>query len=117
MTHEMRLYREPFEKIARGTKTIELRLNDPKRQMLQVGDRIRFVCREQPELAVAARIEALHPFADFAALYAALPLDQCGYTPEEAVTASPKDMEQYYTPEEQKRYGVLGIQLRLESSC
>ena len=31
--HEMKLNKEPFESIQAGTKTIELRLNDEKRQI------------------------------------------------------------------------------------
>lgn len=34
--HEMHLDHEPFELIKNGKKTIELRLNDEKRQLLQV---------------------------------------------------------------------------------
>ena len=32
MIHKMRLHNEPFELIANGTKTFELRLNDEKRR-------------------------------------------------------------------------------------
>ena len=52
-------------------------------------------------------------FADFAALYAALPLDRCGYLPEEVPTASPEDMTVYYSAEKQARYGVVGIEISL----
>ena len=36
--HEMKLNNGPFESIKNGTKTIELRLNDEKRQLLKVND-------------------------------------------------------------------------------
>ena len=42
MIHEMKLNKEPFEKIRDGKKTIELRLNDEKRQRVRVGDSIVF---------------------------------------------------------------------------
>ena len=42
MKHEMKLNNKPFEKIKKGTKTIELRLNDEKRQLLKVNDYIEF---------------------------------------------------------------------------
>lgn len=38
----MKLNSEPFLKIADGTKTIELRLNDEKRRLIKVGDYIEF---------------------------------------------------------------------------
>ena len=42
MKHEMKLNNEPFIKIKNGTKTVELRLNDEKRKLLNVGDVICF---------------------------------------------------------------------------
>lgn len=35
--HEMRLHNEPFELIRNGSKTIEMRLYDEKRQLIKVG--------------------------------------------------------------------------------
>ena len=45
MKHEMRLHDTPFKMIQAGTKTIELRLYDEKRQQIQVGDEIEFHSR------------------------------------------------------------------------
>jgi len=42
MLHQMKLQPSPFEKIKNGSKTIEVRLNDEKRQLLKVGDEIQF---------------------------------------------------------------------------
>lgn len=42
MLHQMKLKSEPFYKIKSGSKIIELRLNDVKRQQVQVGDFIEF---------------------------------------------------------------------------
>ena len=59
---------------------------------------------------------ALHVFDSFEALYAALPLESCGYTKEEVTSgqALPSDMEAYYSKEEQKQYGVVGIEIKVE---
>ena len=43
--------------------------------------------------------------------YKSLPLLKCGYTTDNIDTATPTDMEQYYSVEEQKKYGVVGIEL------
>ncbi len=110
MTCEMRLAPLPFSKIAAGKKVIELRLNDEKRQKIRVGDRIRFVCTEGEQICIAT-VKALHRFSTFEALYRALPLEACGYSPEEVSSASPGDMYAYYTPEAEAQYGVLGIEL------
>ena len=110
MTHYMNLHAHPFELIASGRKTIELRLYDEKRRQIQMGDTIVFTCGEQ---SLTAMVVDLHRFPDFAALYQALPLDRCGYLPEELATAAPADMDVYYSAEKQARYGVVGIEIQL----
>ena len=57
------------------------------------------------------RVTALHLFESFSALYRALPLDKCGYTEENIATASPRDMDIYYSREEQAQFGVVAIEL------
>ena len=49
MKHEMKLHNGPFEKIKSGTKTIKLRLNDEKRQLLKIKDIIEFTNRTTDE--------------------------------------------------------------------
>jgi len=113
MTHKMKLRPHPFFMIKSGLKTIELRLYDEKRQQLQVGDTLLFANTETEE-ELSAKIAALHRFESFKELYSALPLEKCGYLPEEIETASYKDMEEYYSKEEQGKYGVVGIELILQ---
>lgn len=113
MLHSMRLQPGPFRRIASGRKTIELRLWDEKRRLLRPGDEIEFSCIADESQKLRARVVALHRFADFAALYRILPLDRCGYAPEALAEANPRDMEVYYTPAQQKQYGVVGIEFVL----
>ena len=82
MKHEMRLNAKPFKKIKDGEKTVELRLYDEKRRGISVGDIIVFTCRDSGE-RLEQRVKALHVFADFKQLYAALDLRKCGYAPQE----------------------------------
>ena len=109
--HLMKLYPEPFDKIVTGKKTIELRLNDEKRQKVRAGDTICFTCTEDRSRTVTVRVLRLHCFSDFTRLYAALPMEKCGYGADE--TADPSDMEKYYSAEEQERYDVLGIEFEV----
>ena len=109
-THEMKLHPSPFEKIKSGAKNIELRLFDEKRQKIKIGDTIIFTNTANGE-KMCVTVEKLHQFGSFAELYKALPLLQCGYTADNVNTAHPSDMERYYSAEEQKKYGVLGIEL------
>ena len=113
MTHTLNLHPQPFTMIADGHKTIELRLWDEKRSQIRVGDTLVFVHTEDGSKTLTATVTALHHFPDFAALYAALPLEKCGYLPEEVSTASPADMNEYYSAEKQARYGVVGIEITL----
>ena len=111
--HRMRLDPEPFAMIDAGEKTIELRLYDEKRRRIQAGDVIRFESTADDTDVLYALVEGLRFFASFDELYQALPLTACGYTEEEAGTASPRDMDRYYSPEAQQKWGVVGIELSL----
>ncbi|MBQ8474220.1 MAG: ASCH domain-containing protein [Clostridia bacterium] len=111
MKHFMSLQREPFEKIASGKKTIELRLYDEKRKAVAVGDVIVFSMMDDNSAKLEAKVTALHIFGSFKELYETLPLSKCGYS--ETENASYTDMEAYYPKEKQTQYGVVGIELRL----
>jgi ASC-1-like (ASCH) protein len=100
--------------IASGNKTIELRLFDEKRQLISIGDTLIFTNTKKTISTISNVVENLQKKANFEELYQALPLDKCGYLPEEITTASAKDMEVYYSLEKQKRYGVVGIEIRLK---
>lgn len=108
----MKLKPAPFEMMKSGRKTIELRLFDEKRQQIKVGEAIMFTNTESGE-TITATVTKLHRFESFEELYSALPLLKCGYTEENISSAHHSDMVQYYSEEEQKQYGVLGIELIL----
>lgn len=110
MIHYMKLSLLPFQKIANGTKTIELRLNDEKRQKMNVGDTVIFRCAESKDI-INANVKWLYKFADFETLYKTLNLFECGYNENELCSADFTDMQQYYSEEQIKKYGVLGIEL------
>ena len=42
MLHKMKLNESPFNRIKNGTKTVEFRLFDEKRQQIKIGDKIEF---------------------------------------------------------------------------
>ena len=109
MKHEMKLNNEPFECIKNGTKTIELRLNDEKRKLLTVGDYIEFTNRITTEKLLVEVID-LFKYNSFEELYKHFNKIEMGYSINEE--ANPKDMENYYSKEEQEKYGVLGIKIK-----
>lgn len=106
----MRLHKGPFELIKNGSKTIELRLYDEKRQMINVGDTITFENRSDGD-KIIVKVIALHKYPSFEELYKHFNKVSIGYKEDEE--ANPKDMELYYSSEEQFKYGVVGIEMEL----
>lgn len=106
--HYMKLHNDPFNLIKSGTKTIELRLNDLKRQKIKVGDLIEFTNRITDEKMVV-RVVDLIKFNSFSDLYKNFSKVSMGYREDEE--ANPSDMELYYSLEEQEKYGVLAIKI------
>ena len=106
----MRLHKGPFELIKNGSKTIELRLYDEKRQMINVGDIITFENRSDGE-KIQVKVIELHKYPSFEELYKHFNKVSMGYKEDEE--ANPKDMELYYSSEEQSKYGVVGIEVEL----
>ena len=109
MQYEMKLNSGPYKKIDEGTKTIELRLYDEKRQLLKIKDTIEFTNRETKEKLIA-EIEELYRYPSFEELYKHFDKVSMGYNEDEE--AKPSDMEEYYSKEEQDKYGVLGIKIK-----
>ncbi|MDO4382190.1 MAG: ASCH domain-containing protein [Clostridia bacterium] len=109
MKHEMKLNNGPYVNIKNGTKTIELRLNDDKRQLLKIKDLIEFTNKETLE-QMLVEIQNLYHYPSFDELYKHFDKVSMGY--KENDVADPKDMEKYYSKEEQEKYGVLGIEIK-----
>ena len=107
-THEMRMHPEPFSRIRAGTQIIESRINDEKRQKIAVGDHIVLALR--PELVEKVEVEVIELLhaPDFEKLFAMRPLAEFGIAkPEDA-----KNMYEYYSKEEEEKYGVVGIKFK-----
>lgn len=111
--HVMNLFPAPMQEIRTGNKTIELRLNDEKRKQISVGDTIKFINTEDSNDTLRVKVVDLFLFSSFAELYDNLPLLNCGYNEDNINTASPEDMEMYYSREKQNKYGVVGIKISL----
>ncbi len=111
MLHHMKLHPIPFYQMRKGEKTIELQLYDPKRQRIKVGDQIEFSNTQEKTEKLRVKVKALYPFASFSELYHVLPLAACGYT--DVTKADPNDMNQFYSVDEQQKYGVVGIEVEL----
>lgn len=110
MVHTMRLQDKPFKAIKNGDKTIEMRLNDEKRQKIKINDLIEFENMVTLE-HITVKVLNLHYFDNFKDLYNHFDKVSLGYKENEI--ANYKDMEQYYSQDEQSLYGVVGIEVEL----
>ena len=110
MLHKMNLWNSPFVCIKNGTKDIELRLNDEKRQAVSEGDVIEFTNVDTGECLWVQVLEKTE-YKDFHELYPNYEKSRMGYREDEA--CHPHDMEKYYPREKIEKYGVVAIRITL----
>lgn len=109
--HQMKLAKEPFDKIANGQKVIESRLFDEKRQTINIGDEIDFFQNDDSTKTVKTKVKALYRYDSFNCLFADFPPEYFGGSSREFLI---EEINQFYPKEEQMRYGVVGIKIELE---
>lgn len=107
MLHKMKLNQSPFERIKNGTKTIEFRLYDEKRQQIRVGDKIEFSKLTNLQEKLLVDVVELYRENTFENLFRKL------YTNEEEIMTKTKAMYNIYSPEKEQQYGVLGIKIKI----
>ena len=108
-SHSLHLNSAPFGKIKAGRKTIESRLNDEKRRDYNIGDTLLFTCRDTGEV-LTATITQLHHFPTFLELFKSIPKEKYA---NESLELLIQEIEQFYSAEEEQRWGVLGIEFTL----
>ena len=112
---DMRLADEPFEKIWREEKTVEIRLNDEKRRQINIGDKIFFHRLSEESNIIIATVTALHRFDTFRKLFSLALFLKTGSADMSADEAA-QSMYKYYTAEQEQKYGVLGIEIEYDES-
>ncbi len=112
MKHYMKLNDEPFEDMKNGSKTLEIRLNDPKRQLVNIGDHIIFQkitdLRETIEVSVLklqkykSRQELIldNPISSFGKRYT-------GYSYQQLINKGSN-----YTKEQEEKFEYLAIYIQ-----
>lgn len=109
MTHKMNLQDKYFDFIKNGTKRIELRLNDEKRQQIKIGDSIEF---SNEKYKFTTKVIGLLKYQDFKTLFNDFGIEILAdktMTKEELLGV----LSEFYTPEKQEKFGVLGIRVEL----
>ena len=105
MIFRMKLQNEPFKQIKKGIKKIEIRLNDEKRKIFEINDYIEFTNITTLEI-MFVKITNLYHFESFEKLFNNFDNSILG-------CGSYEEMYKYYSREEENKYGVLGIEIKV----
>ena len=110
MEHILKLQPKYFDYINDGTKRIELRLYDEKRQKINIGDTIIF--QKEPELEIIMKVKVIgilryNTFEDLFKDFDIEMLADRSMSKQELLNV----LEEFYTPEKQEQYGVVGIRI------
>ena len=112
MIHEMKLQPKFFDYIMNGTKRIEIRLYDEKRQKIKLGDKIKFF--KEPDLVdtMVVKVIGLLRYKSFDDMFEDFDisiLSDKSMNKKELISI----LEKFYPKEKQEKYGVLGIRIEL----
>ena len=109
MEHILKLQPKYFEYIKNGTKRIELRLYDEKRQSIQIGDEIEFSKLPELQEKLLVKVIDLYREDSFEKLFKKLFVGE----DEKTIKEKAETMHRFYTPEQEKEYGVVGIKIEV----
>lgn len=108
----MKLHPEPYGKIEKGVKSLELRLYDEKRKEIDIGDEIVFLKESDQEESVTAKVVGLVRYASFSDLLDDFtPEIYLGHTSKEEALAG---VSRFYSEDDQFKNGVLGIRIKVK---
>ena len=106
----MNLQPKYFDFIKNGTKRIELRLYDEKRQSIQLGDIIEFAKSDDEKFkAEVVGLLRYNSFADLFKDFDISILADSSMTKQELLEV----LEEFYSEEKQTEFGVIGIRIKL----
>jgi ASC-1-like (ASCH) protein len=112
MEYKMGLYKEPFDSIKTGKKTVEVRLFDEKRRKLNIGDTITFTKVPGNSETLTVEITEITVYPSFRKMYESIPatdFDASGDFIDEMV----ENTYEIYTPENEKKCGTVAIRVKL----
>lgn len=109
MQHQMKLTSIPFEKIRNGSKVIESRLFDEKRQAINLNDEILFSQTDDDTQTMNTKVIGILRYSSFQQLFANHDSNLFGGTSADELL---KEIKQFYSDEDEAKYGVVGIRLQ-----
>jgi hypothetical protein len=108
--HKMNLQPKYYDFIKNGTKRIELRLYDEKRQKIKLGDTIEFSKSETEKFN--AKVVGLIRYQSFEDLFQDFGVEILAdktMTKDELLSV----LSEFYTEEKQQKFGIIGIRIKL----
>ncbi len=110
MIVSMHLNEQAFRLILNGNKIYEVRVNDPKRRKVSIGDRIDFYTIDESE-TFSARVIKKDFYKTFYEMAKSLDPTQLGFDE----SATPEEVADYYSQiyskEEEARFGVVAFKI------
>ena len=108
--HDMNLQPKYYDFMKDGTKRIELRLYDEKRQKIELGDEIEFSKSETEKFK--AKVVGLIRYQSFEDLFKDFPIEILAdktMTKDELLNV----LSEFFTKEKQQKFGVVGIRIKI----
>jgi len=106
----MKLQPSPFDKIKNGQKIIEVRLYDEKRREIRIGDIIEFKREPEQIETIKTEVIGLFNYKTFKDLSNDFPANAFGHNDTDDFM---KSIFMFYTKEQEEKYTVLGIRIKL----
>ena len=107
--HTMNVKTKYYNLLKSGKKIIELRLFDEKRQKIKIGDEILFSDSSNQDDSFKATVLKLHRAENFNVLCQIIKPEQAGFSSKEDLISV---LEEFYSPTAQKKFGVVGIEIK-----
>ena len=106
----MRLAQAPFIKIEKGSKIIEARIFDKKRQGINAGDFIEFAQSDNSNKTIFTKVKALYCYMTFDELFSDFPSLYFGGNSKKELL---DEIRQFYPEKEEEKFGVIGIKFEI----
>lgn len=113
MKYIMKLNPKYFEYMKNGTKRVEIRLNDEKRKEIKIGDTIIFQKESELKEEINTQIVNLIVKRNFKELIKTLDVSEYS-DKKETEEKFLEDLYKFYTKEQEEKYGVIGIQIKIK---
>lgn len=110
--HTLKLDEKYYNYILHGSKRIELRLNDEKRKLINIGDTLVFYKQPLLEESFKTKIVDLLYFDSFTEAISNIPFELIADINDSKENLL-NDLNRIYSKEKQQAYGVIGIKIEL----